>query len=333
MKKSLLFILLALLGSCGNTAKMVQMTNQGPAQGSTYSISYLVPEGVDYRKEIDSILHEMDQQMSLWIENSEISKLNRGDSLYLSSSFRNVILAALRFSELTDGAFDITIAPLIKGWGFSGGSRRDNMNVDSLMNYVGYQRLITSRPGAMLKKYALPVGYEIDVHAIAQGYTVDVVANQLKNMGVDNYMVEIGGEVRCKGTNIQGRKWRIGIEEPHEERALGQFQTIVELDTMSLATSGNYRKYWENKDGQKVVHSIDPKTGQPIISNLLSASIIAPNATMGDALATACMIKGVDAAIEMIEQYSSVEGYFIVGTKFGKIEVQETSGWKKYSIN
>ena len=157
------------------------MTNQGPAQGSTFSISYLVPEGVDYRTEIDSILDEMDAQMSLWIENSEISRLNRGDSIYLSSSFHNVIMSSLLYSELTEGAFDITIAPLIKGWGFSGGVRKDYVNVDSLMNFVGYQRLVASRPGAMLEKYALPSGYEIDVNGIAQGFTVDVVVNLLKN--------------------------------------------------------------------------------------------------------------------------------------------------------
>ena len=130
-------LLFVTLGSCGRNPKMVQMTNQGPAQGSTFSISYLVPEGVDYRTEIDSILDVMDAQMSLWINNSEISRLNRGDSIYLSSSFQGVIMKSLLYSELTEGAFDITIAPLIQGWGFSGGVRKDYFNVDSLMNYVG----------------------------------------------------------------------------------------------------------------------------------------------------------------------------------------------------
>jgi thiamine biosynthesis lipoprotein len=124
MMRSLILLLLVLLGSCGRNPKMVQMTNQGPAQGSTFSISYLVPEGVDYRTEIDSILDDMDAQMSLWINNSEISRLNGGDSIYLSSSFQSVIIKSLLYSELTEGAFDITIAPLIKGWGFSGGVRK-----------------------------------------------------------------------------------------------------------------------------------------------------------------------------------------------------------------
>ena len=205
--------------------------------------------------------------------------------------------------------------------------------MDSLLNFVGYKGLVAHRPGSMMEKYALPEGYELDVNAIAQGYTVDVVANLMNNVGVSNYMIEIGGEVRCKGTNVRGRKLRIGIEEPTEDRVLGQFQTIVELDSMSLATSGNYRKYWQDENGQKVVHSIDPETGQPVVHNLLSASIIAPHATTADALATACMIKGVTGAMTMIDRFPDVEGYFIVGTKFGEIEVLQTSGWERYTVN
>ena len=184
MKKCIAIIVLVLLGSCSSNPELVQMTNQGPAQGSTFSISYLVPEGVDYRRDIDSILESMDQQMSLWVENSEISALNRGDSLFLSNDFHGVILQSIYLSELTDGSFDITLAPLIKAWGFSGGTHKDSINVDSLLNFVGYKGLVAHRPGSMMEKYALPEGYELDVNAIAQGYTVDVVANLMNNVGV-----------------------------------------------------------------------------------------------------------------------------------------------------
>ncbi len=309
------------------------MINQGPAQGSTFSISYLVHEGADYRKDIDSILKSMDQQMSLWVDNSEISRLNRGDSVYVSNDFREVILKSIYISELTNGDFDITIAPLIKAWGFSGGARKDSINVDSLMNYVGYKGLIAGRPDSMLYKFTLPKGYEIDVNAIAQGYTVDIVSNFFRNANVHNYMIEIGGEVRCKGTNINGRKWRIGIEQPQEERAAGQYQTIVVLDTMALATSGNYRKFWLDERGQRVVHTIDPETGQPVISNLLSVSIISNNATIADALATACMVSGITRAKAMIERLPNTEGYFIVGNKYGEFEIQTTSKWSQYELN
>lgn len=271
--------------------------------------------------------------MSLWVENSEISRLNRGDSVYLSNDFQEVILKSIYISELTNGDFDITIAPLIKAWGFSGGTRKDSINVDSLMNYVGYKGLLARRPGPMLDKFALPKGYQIDVNAIAQGYTVDIVSNFFRNANVHNYMIEIGGEVRCKGTNIDGRKWRIGIEQPQEERAAGQYQTIVVLDTMSLATSGNYRKFWVDERGQRVVHTIDPETGQPVISNLLSVSIIANNATFADALATACMVSGLARAKAMVERFPNTEGYFIVGNKYGEFEVQTTSNWSQYELN
>ena len=325
--------LTVVLWSCQSEPELVQMTNQGPAQGSTFSISYVVPPGTDYRSDIDSILKEMDAQMSLWVENSEISRLNRGDSVYLSSDFQGVISQSLMLSELTNGNFDITIAPLIKAWGFSGGARKESINVDSLMNYVGYKGLVASRPGPMLEKFALPKGYEIDVNAIAQGYTVDIVSNFFHNANVHNYMIEIGGEVRCKGTNIDGRKWRIGIEQPQEERLQGQYQTIVVLDTMSLATSGNYRKFWVDERGQRVVHTIDPETGMPVISNLLSVSVIAPNATWADALATASMVSGISNATRLIEGFPNVEAYFIVGNKYGEFEVQTTSGWSKYELN
>ena len=309
------------------------MTNQGPAQGSTFSISYLVPEGVDYRKDIDSILKSMDQQMSLWVENSEISRLNRGDSIFLSDDFHEVIMKSLLLSELTHGSFDISVAPLIKAWGFSGGTHKDSVNVDSLMNYVGYKGLMASRPGSKMEKFALPKGYQIDVNAIAQGHTVDLVSNFLRNANVHNYMIEIGGEVRCKGKNIDGRQWRIGIEQPQEERTPGQYQTIVELDTMSLATSGNYRKFWVDERGQRLVHTIDPGTGQPMVSNLLSVSIIAKNATDADALATSCMVLGLSQAQAMIESLPDTEGYFIVGNKYGEFEVKTTSNWFQYELN
>ena len=309
------------------------MTNQGPAQGSTFSISYPEPEGVDYRKDIDSILKSMDQQMSLWVENSEISRLNRGDSVYVSNDFQEVILKSIYISELTNGDFDVTIAPLIKAWGFSGGTRKDSINVDSLMNYVGYKGLMASGPGTISEKFALPKGYEIDVNALAQGYTVDILSNFFLNVNVHNYMIEIGGEVRCKGTNIDGRKWRIGIEQPQEERTAGQYQTIVVLDSMSLATSGNYRKFWVDERGQRVVHTINPGTGQPVISNLLSVSIISNNATFADALATACMVSGLTRAKTMIERFPDTEGYFIVGNKYGEFEVQTTSNWSQYELN
>ncbi|HCP41691.1 MAG TPA: hypothetical protein DIT65_07840, partial [Cryomorphaceae bacterium] len=269
-----------MLTSCNSNPALVQVTNQGPAQGSTYSISYLVPQGVDYREGIDSILKSIDQQMSLWIDESEISRLNKGDSIRISAAFARVIRLSKLYTDLTFGQFDITIAPVIKAWGFSGGAYSEDVNVDSLLQYVGSANLVLPEADSM---YALPEGFQVDVNAIAQGYTVDIIADYLAVQGVKKYMVEVGGEVRCKGENINNIVWRIGIEKPAEERIPGQFQTIIALDSMSLATSGNYRKFWVNESGQKVVHTISPKTGQPVISNVLSASIIASNATLADA--------------------------------------------------
>ena len=317
------------LCGCSSDPEYIQVGNQGPAQGSTYSISYLVPQGVDYREGIDSILSEMDHQMSLWLEESEITRLNGGDSIRISTDFARVITLSKLYSELTSGQFDITIAPVIKAWGFSRGSYNENSNVDSLLQFVGSEKITNPEVDLL---YALPRGFQVDVNAIAQGYTVDVISQYLESNGVQNYMVEVGGEVRCKGENVNGRIWRIGIEKPAEDRIPGQFQTIIALDSMSLATSGNYRKFWVDSSGQKVVHTINPETGRPVISNVLSASIIASNATLADALATACMVAGSNA-MQLVAQFPDVEAYLITGNKIGEIEVQKTEGWSSYEPN
>lgn len=317
------------LCGCSSDPEYIQVGNQGPAQGSTYSISYLVPQGVDYREGIDSILSEMDHQMSLWLEESEITRLNGGDSIRISTDFARVITLSKLYSELTSGQFDITIAPVIKAWGFSRGSYNENSNVDSLLQFVGSEKITNPEVDSL---YALPRGFQVDVNAIAQGYTVDVISQYLESNGVQNYMVEVGGEVRCKGENVNGRIWRIGIEKPAEDRIPGQFQTIIALDSMSLATSGNYRKFWVDSSGQKVVHTINPETGRPVISNVLSASIIASNATLADALATACMVAGSNA-MQLVAQFPDVEAYLITGNKIGEIEVQKTEGWSSYEPN
>lgn len=317
------------LCGCSSDPEYIQVGNQGPAQGSTYSISYLVPQGVDYREGIDSILSEMDHQMSLWLEASEITRLNGGDSIRISSDFARVITLSKLYCELTSGQFDITIAPVIKAWGFSRGSYNENSNVDSLLQFVGSEKITNPEVDSL---YALPKGFQVDVNAIAQGYTVDVISQYLESKGVENYMVEVGGEVRCKGENVNGRIWRIGIEKPAEDRIPGQFQTIIALDSMSLATSGNYRKFWVDSSGQKVVHTINPETGRPVVSNVLSASIIASNATLADALATACMVAGSNA-MQLVAQFPDVEAYLITGNKIGEIEVQKTEGWSSYEPN
>ena len=313
--------------ACTNELPTVQMTNQGPAQGSTYSISYLVPEGVDYRSGIDSILKEMDAQMSLWVSSSEISALNAGDSILISKDFANVIARSVILSERTGGNFDITIAPVVKAWGFSKGEYNSKVKIDSLMNYVGSSRLLLPKANV---RYAIPKGMQLDVNAVAQGYTVDLIEEYLVSKGVTDYLIEVGGEVVCNGVNSAGRKWRIGIDRPEENRSEGVFQTIVELDTMALATSGNYRKFWVDEKGQKVVHTIDPRTGKPVVSTLLSASVIGPDATTADAIATAAMVMGNEGAIEMLEKLPEVEGFLIISTKLGTLKVEKTSGWSAY---
>lgn len=330
MKFALGAIAALLFVACSPVDSRVQMTNQGPAQGSTYSISYLVPEGVDYRSGIDSILKAMDQQMSLWVPASEITRLNSGDSILLSADFAAVVKRSIDLSASTKGNFDITVAPVVKAWGFSGGQYRDSVNIDSLMQFVGSQKL--TMPEADIR-YGLPKGMQLDVNGVAQGYTVDLIKQYLESHSIKDYLIEVGGEVVCKGKNAAGRNWRIGIDKPEESRSEGMFQTIVELDTMALATSGNYRKYWVNDKGQKVVHTIDPQNGMPVVSTLLSASVIAPDATLADALGTAAMVMGEQKALPYLEALPKVEAYLITSTKLGELKVIKTSGWSKYELD
>lgn len=314
--------------SCTPESDLVQMTHQGPAQGSTFTISYLAKEGVDFGDDIDSTLKYIDSEMSLWVDSSSINRLNNGDTLILSAEMKVMLTASRAAWRLTKGHYDITAAPIIKAWGFSRGIRRDSVPIDSIMAFVGFDKM-----PKIQDTMALPAGMQIDLNGIAQGYTVDVITAFLERRGIQSYMVEIGGEVRCNGTNVNGRKWRIGIDQPQEERTEGQFQTIVELDSMSLATSGNYRKYWVNDQGQRVVHTINPKTGMPAESNLLSASIISSSATMADAFGTACMVMGAERGKRFIEGLDGVEGYFIIGTQLGGTEVLTTSGWSQYELD
>lgn len=332
MYMRILFLATLLLTACtSGEQERVQYTYQGAAQGSSYSISVVTPLGENHSAGIDSVLALMDAEMSLWVDTSALSRLNRGDSVLLSKDLRAVFESSLHYGYFTGGAFDITLAPVIQAWGFSKGVVLDTAAIDSLMDFVGYAAL----PGvSFATHYRLPKGVKVDMNAIAQGYTVDRLAAYFEQRGVQDYLVEVGGELRCSGFTIDKRPWRIGIDKPVAQREEGVYQDIVVLDSMALATSGNYRKFWiDEESGQKVVHTIDPNTGYPVVSSLLSASVIAPTAMGADALATALMVMGYPEAVQFIEKQSGVEAYLIIGDPFGGTKTVETSGWKNYRVD
>ena len=321
---------LVMLAACSTEPDKYLIRVAGPAQGTTYHISYLADSAnMDYRQSIDSILLIIDGSMSLWQPTSTISLINKRDSLAVDEHFLAVLKKSLQVSEKTQGAFDVTIAPLVKAWGFGPDARQqlDSAKVDSLIELTGYTKIQIEAD-----RVRMPAGMQLDFNAIAQGYTVDVLARFLEEKQITNYLVEVGGEVRARGKNVSGNTWTVGVDKPEEHLDVAdRFQIILALDSAALATSGNYRKFWvDEATGIKYVHTIDPKTGYPAKSRLLSASIVAADCITADAWATACMVVGVAGAQSFIETNPEIEGYLVYSDFDGNMQVWQSEGFARY---
>ncbi len=306
----LLFVALVLIAIQACQTKSY-VKNEGFVFGTMYHFTYESENGQDLEIEIKAKLEEFNRSLSTYDKNSIISRINQGDSgVVLDSYFINCFNKAKEISELTNGAFDMTVAPVVNAWGFGFDEsiKADSNKIDSLMQLVGFIKIsivnnsiVKEKPGIML-----------DASAIAKGYGVDVAAEHIESKGIANYMVEIGGEVRVKGINAKGNIWRIGIDKPIESETLEnrELQEVVSLNNKSLATSGNYRQFYE-KNGVKYAHTINPETGFPAKNSLLSATVLANDCMTADALATAFMVMGVEKSINLANDLDSVEVYLI----------------------
>ena len=329
--KFLLFLaILVWISSCNPVSKGEYYKLQGFTQGTTYSLTYQHATLSDLQAEIDSILRAFDSSLSSYDSTSIISGINRNvPGVLTDSMFRAVFRESSRVYQVSGGAFDITLAPVINAWGFGPGRQQDvdSAMVDSLLQYVGMDKV--SLVGDRVHKTDPHV--KLNVNAIAQGYSVDVVSAYLEDLGCKNYMVEIGGEIRTRGMNPKGNFWRIGVDRPEEGNMIPgkQLQVIISMHNRSLATSGNYRKFYE-KEGVMITHSIDPATGFPKASNLLSVSILAEKCMTADAYATACMVMGLEKAKNFVENQKGVDAFLIYGDEFGNYQVWHTDGMKKY---
>ncbi|MCK4881315.1 MAG: FAD:protein FMN transferase [Bacteroidales bacterium] len=326
----LLLAVMAWITSCTSDSKGEYYSLQGFTQGTTYRITYQHPTISDLQGEIDSLLSVFDSSLSSYDSISIISAINRNElGVKTDSMFRTVFRESRRVYQVTGGAFDITLAPLINAWGFGPGQQQelDSAMVDSLLQYVGMDKI--SLVGEKVHKTDPNV--KLNVNAIAQGYAVDVVAAYLEGLSCKNYMVEIGGEIRTRGMNSKGNFWRIGVDRPEYGNMIPgqQLQVIISMHNRSLATSGNYRKFYE-KDGVMITHSIDPVTGYPKASSLLSVTILTDACMTADAYATACMVLGLEKAKAFVQDQKRVDAYFIFGNEFGAYQVWFTDGMKKY---
>ena len=301
--------------------------------GTSYTIKIITQESkIDVENitfQIDSILVEINNQMSTYIKNSEINRFNQytgRDPFQLSSEFYRVVERALFWTEKTHGAFDITILPLVSIWGFGPGSEQSlpsENEVLTALNYSGYDQL-TLHLSALQKNNS---NVQLDVNAIAKGFGVDELSAFLDYNGFNNYMVEIGGEVFCKGVNVKGEIWRIGIESPNRKDT--DFMHIVSLKNRAMASSGDYRNYYSTPSGN-VTHIVDPRTGRPV-SEIAAATVIAENCMDADALATALMVLGVENGLALIEKLDEVEGMLVKRNEHMELEKVYSSGFK--SVN
>ncbi len=324
MKKTAAFIFLLLL--IAGTVWIVRFrgtsqlrTAQGGIFGTTYHVKYESPQPLD--AEILAELQRVDASLSVFNPQSVISQINDGRRERVDAMLYEVLQKARQVSEATGGAFDITVMPLVNAWGFGfkhGKLPVPDREVDSLRALVGYRRLELTSDSVLHKEDAR---ISIDCGAIAKGYGVDRVARLLRDRGVRNFMVEIGGEVVTKGRNPQtGNPWQIGVSRPDETRqGEGEVQTVLSLENAALATSGNYHNFYVS-DGKKYAHTIDPRTGRPVQHSLLSATVMAHDCATADAYATAFMVLGLDSAMQVVKGTKGLKAYFIYADGQGRLK-------------
>jgi len=325
MKKIFYTAFLLSLLSCGEDApKKQKMVVEGYAQGTTYNIVYISENGTDYQRAIDSTLIEIDNSLSTYQKKSIISKFNQADSVFeVDKMFTDVYEISKKVYTISKGAFDPTIAPIVNAWGFGFENLHstDSATIDSLLSFVDFTKItIVDNKVVKSKK-----GMMLDFNAVAQGYSVDVLAELLETKGINNYLVEVGGELRAKGLNMNDTLWRIGIDKPLDGLEERELEAIVNLENKALATSGNYRKFYE-KGGMKYSHTINPKTGYPVEHNLLSATVITDNCGEADAFATVFMVVGLQESKKILLENKNLEALLIFSDKDGDFQTFITEG-------
>ena len=317
--KRIIYIIVAIglvaLAMCRTNEAETQVLSYHKLEGSVFhTIYHITYQGErDYHDEIKQLFKEFDGSLSMFNDTSIITRMNNCDtSVVANRYFRHVFTKAMEVSEATGGAFDITVAPLVNLWGF-GFKNSDNVSqaaIDSILQFVGYKTVHLDEEGHLHKDDPRTI---MDASSIAKGYMSDVVADFLRKQGVENYMVEIGGEVALNGVNPKGSRWSIGINKPTDDstQVNSELQDILYMCEGGVATSGNYRNFYY-KDGKKYAHTIDPHTGYPIQQDILSSTVIARDCMTADAYATAFMVLGKEKAMEVLAKDTTLMAYFIV---------------------
>ena len=304
---------------------------QGLVFGTRYNITYLY--NADLKPEIEHTMALVDSALSMFNEQSTISAVNSSESIQVTDTmFLKVYRRAMEISDWTGGAFDITVAPAVNAWGF-GFKHAENIRqatIDSLKEIIGYKK-IHEQDGLITKDDPRIM---LDCSAIAKGFGSDMVADMFRSKGINDFMVEIGGEIVVSGHNPKGKLWNIGISKPVDDSLSinNELQTVIPITDIAMATSGNYRNFYM-KDGRKYAHTIDPHTCMPVSHTLLSATVFATDCATADALATSMMVMGLDSAQALCARHPEIEAYFIYQAPDGTLSCHFANGGMNLATN
>jgi len=313
----------------------------GETMGTYFNLTYADSLGRDFSSNLQALLDEINLQVSTYVPESTISKFNKANEQLVlmggsSQEEKNKVMHFISnynlskiVYEATGGDFDPTVMPLVNYWGFGYTEKRkvetvDSLAIQSLMGYVGFDKVGLLNEGDFVLKKDLP-GVQLDFSACAKGYAVDAIGLFLKSKGIFDFLVDIGGEQLGMGASSRGGPWEIGISTPSEGAALDDLQAIIPLENKAIATSGNYRNFYE-VDGQKYSHTINPHTGFPERSNLLSATVLMSSCAIADAYATAFMVMGLDKAYQFALSHDGIEAYLIYSREDGSFDYKMTPG-------
>ncbi len=330
MKKVLIVFLALLFISCQDKeTNTLLIKNTGDAFGTTYNIQYESKK--DFHDEFNRVFERVNQSMSTYMPKSDISRINQGDTtVVVDEMFKEVFLTSKDIWAKTKGAFDPTVGSLVNAYGFGPTANLKNIDstkVDSLMNFVGMERVEITSNDKIRKQY--PEVY-LDFNAIAKGYTLDLLAKVLDEKGISNFLIELGGEVVAKGVNPDKKEpWAVGIDNPTVSDGIEIFKVIT-LEDRAMASSGNYRKFIEDPEtGQKFVHTINPETGWPQKSNVLSVTVLAENCMLADAYATSFMVMELEETQNFLNNNSQLDVFIIFTDDEGNLQEWMTEGFEK----
>lgn len=327
MKRIIYFVLIIIVVSCQE--EPINKKISGPIFGTTYSVIY--DAELNYEKQFDSLFYVINKSLSTYLQNSDISKINRGEVVQVDHHFATVFKASQQVHETTDGQFDPTIGAVVNAWDFGPMGKivkLDSIKVDSLIKTVGLGKVFLLK-GKIIKQN--PNTY-LDFNAIAKGYGVDVVANYLDSQGVKNYLVEIGGEIYSSGINLEkGTPWAVGIDQPNFDGRQSILK-VISLTNEGMATSGTYRKFKIDENGNRYAHIINTKTGYPSKTNVLSVSVIAENCMIADAYATAFQAMGIEKVKALLKSHPELKVFFVFENEKQELETLALNGFPEIKM-